>query len=221
MKKIAFLVGIVVLAPAWSLAHEQQHFLINGKEYHFTIGSIGEPVAVDDKSGVDLRVSTPGAHSAAGDHDAGLPVSGLESSLKVELIAGETKKVQSLSPVYGIPGSYKTTFYPTVATTLTYRVFGELNGTPINLSFSCTPSGHERAPESAERVEISQNVTRIFKTGGYGCPEEKSDLGFPEPSAELAQHAHALENTTDPRVAYAALILSFLALSATFVRSRV
>lgn len=212
------LIGLVLMPHAVS-AHEQHIFEIGTARYEFVVGAVNEPVSVDDKSGVDLRIAKLPA-SGGINQDAGTPVQGLEDELKVELIAADKKKVQSLSPVYGIPGAYKTTYYPTVATTIQYRVFGELEGTPIDLTFACSPAGHTIAEESKERVQISDNVTRTFKTGSYGCPTEKSSLGFPEESAEMSALAMQSERSTDPRIAYAALVLAFLALAATFVRNR-
>ncbi len=211
------LIGLLCV-PLVSFAHEQHVFEIGESRYQFTIGSLNEPISVDDKSGVDLRIAK--LPSSLSSSVAGTPLSGLEGSLKVELIAADKKLVQSLSPVYGMPGAYKTTYYPTVATTIQYRVFGELEGTPIDLTFACSPAGHTVAEESNERVQISENVVRTFKTGSYGCPTEKGALGFPEASVELSVLAEKSDEAVDPRIAYAALVLSFLALAATFVRNR-
>jgi hypothetical protein len=190
-------VATLLLAAAPALAHEQQTFRIGGKEYTFVIGSLNEPIFVDDKSGVDLRVTKAGGKPAKGavahddgdgDHEeAGTPVTGLETTLKVELSAGDKKRVMDLSPVYGAVGAYKTTYYPTVATTISYRVFGDLEGNPIDLTFTCNPAGHAKAPEDKTETKITETVTRIHKTGAFGCPESKADAGFPEPAASLRE----------------------------------
>lgn len=188
MKRIAVFALLILVLPVTALAHEVQVFEINGEEYQFVIGSLNEPLVVDDKSGVDLRVSMPEhAGMAATDHHAANgAVTGLEETLKVELIAGDKKKTLDFSPVYNTPGSYKAPFYPTVATTLSYRVFGTINETPVDLTFSCSPAGHTVAEEDTNRVQISENVFRVSKTGSYGCPTEKADMGFPEASASVA-----------------------------------
>lgn len=190
MKRIAvFALLALLIVPAVASAHEVQVFEINGEQYQFVIGSLNEPLVVDDKSGVDLRISMPEhAQMAATDHHAaGGAVAGLEESLKVELIAGDKKKTLDLSPVYNTPGSYKAPFYPTVATTLSYRVFGTINDTPVDLTFSCSPAGHTEAKEDTTRVQVSDKVFRVSKTGAYGCPQEKADMGFPEASASVAE----------------------------------
>ncbi len=183
------MVAVLTVLPFVADAHEVQVFEINGEEYQFVIGSLNEPLVVDDKSGVDLRVSMPdhAAMPATDHHAAGGAVAWLEEALKVELIAGDKKKILDFSPVSNAPGSYKAPFYPTVATTLSYRVFGTINDTPVDLTFSCSPAGHTEAKEDTTRVQISDKVFRVSKTGAYGCPVEKAEMGFPEASASVTE----------------------------------
>lgn len=175
------------LTDSYVRAHESQTFRIGGREYDFVIGSLNEPVAVDDKTGVDLRVS---------DKATKAPVTELEQTLKVELIAGDKKKTFNLAATYGTPGSYRAVFIPTVQTTYTYRIVGTINGVPVDLSFTCNPAGHLASPEDLTPVEMGTDVVRLRKSGAYGCPVGRADLGFPEPSAtvySLRTDAAALE----------------------------
>lgn len=178
---LAMLVVAFVTSPLIVSAHQREIYNIGGTDYLLVIGSLNEPVVVDDKSGLDLRVMTPSLSDPtnASAPDA-KPVVGLESALKVELIAGQKKKVQDITPAYGAPGSYKTLYYPTVQTTLSYRLFGTLNNTKVDLTFTCSPAGHVVAPEDKTALPISDGVKRTFKTGKFGCPEAKKDYGFPE-----------------------------------------
>ncbi len=186
----------LLLAPASAFAHERQGFTIGGTQYLFVVGSLNEPTVVDDKTGVDLRIikadSTDPTNSKAA---AAVPVTGLESTLKVELSAGGKKKTLDLSPAYGDAGAYKAQYYPTVQTTYAYRVFGQLNGTEVSLSFTCNPAGHVASPEDKTAVEIAPGVTRTFKAGQFGCPLAKAELGFPEESTTLVDlDAHVDEH---------------------------
>src|SRR5581483_2268971 len=101
----------------------------------------------DDKSGVDLSVlhftTQPNADpdSASPSAEKGTPVMGLEKTLKVEISAGDKKKVMPLEPSYETPGSYQAVFYPTIATTYTFRLFGTVNGKNIDTSFDCSLTG--------------------------------------------------------------------------------
>lgn len=205
-----FVLGVVLFVPLGAFAHEHQVFEINGASYEITIGSLNEPVSVDDKSGVDFRVA-----KRIGATEKTEPVTGLESSLNVELGAGDKKKVLSFSPVYGVPGSYKASFYPTVATTYSYRVFGSLENTPFDVTFTCSPAGHAQATDDTTRVEVSPGVFRVLKSGSYGCPAEKSTQGFPEETTSLLS---LKETGEDSMVAYGAAITALLALGVALVR---
>jgi hypothetical protein len=190
--------GIALLAfPFTASAHQHAVYEIGGHTYEFVVGSLGEPIAVDDKTGVDFRVT--------GD---GKPEGGHENTLKVELIAGDKKKTLDLSPTYNTPGSYYAKYYPTVATTLQYRIFGTIKDTPIDLTFTCRAEGAEAADEGEK--EISEGVRQISKSGGFGCPAEKSSLGFPEESAAIVSVAR--ESGSARGIAVAGLALAVIAL---------
>lgn len=210
-----FAVAILSFSPLTALAHETQHFSIGGKTYAFVVGSLNEPLIVDDKSGVDLTVSIPAANSAS----TPTPVTGLEQTLKVEIAAGGKKKIFDLTTQYGKPGSYKAMFFPTVQTTLTYRIFGTLEGNEINLSFSCNPAGHPATAEDTSAVDAGEGVTRVLKRGAFGCPTAKADLGFPEPAPTLMDLG---KDGTDPLVIVAMTfgILGFVFGAQAIRRSR-
>jgi hypothetical protein len=188
--KISTLIGALALTGLVSLfsvtpqafAHERQLYTIGGQDYLIVIGSLNEPIFVDDKSGVDLRVlradpNNPMNSSAEG----AAPVEGLEETVQVELAAGNNTRVLQLEPAFGEPGAYEAPFYPTVATTITYRLFGTINNTPVDLTFACTPTGEAGAAADNSTVQISEGVVRKGIEGGYGCPAPLTDAGFPEP----------------------------------------
>lgn len=166
-------------APAF--AHQRQLYTIGDKDYLIVIGSLNEPAFVDDKTGVDLRVLNADPGDPMNSRAAGAtPVTGLEQTLKVEIGSGDKKKEMPLEPVFNSPGQYSAPFYPTIATTYTYRVFGTINNTPVNLTFSCTPAGEAGAQPDNSTVAVSEGVVRKGMTGGYGCFESRTDAGFPE-----------------------------------------
>ncbi len=239
MKKY-LIVPIAILALVVSSktvsAHEHQIFKINGKYYQFTVGSLNEPIAVDDKTGVDLRVELVTEEHATEKHDDSMPhteekfpaVAGLDKTLKVELGAGEKTKVLDLVPAYNDPGAYRAYFMPTVQTTYSYRFFGSIDNTPVSLTFSCNPAGHTQSDADMNVVKISNNVERVSKVGVYGCPVGKADLGFPEQSASLvdlkAQASEAQAKAGSTRsLAIAGLVLGvlgFVAAGGAWVRRR-
>lgn len=179
---LAALVSLVSVSTPQAFAHERQLYTIGDQDYLIVIGSLNEPIFIDDKSGVDLRVlradpNNPMNSSAEG----AAPVEGLEETVQVELAAGNNTRVLQLEPAFGEPGAYEAPFYPTVATTISYRLFGTINNTPVDLTFTCTPTGEAGAVADNSTVQISEGVVRKGIEGGYGCPAPLADAGFPEP----------------------------------------
>ena len=84
-------------------------------------------------------------------------------------------------------------FYPTVATTFDYRIYGDINGTNFDVTFSCNPAGGEAAQSDNSTVQISDGVERKALLGGFGCPEDR--IGFPEPYMSQLEVAQALNKT--------------------------
>ena len=180
---LAALLPLVSVSTPQAFAHERQLYTIGDQDYLIVIGSLNEPIFVDDKSGVDLRVlradpNNPMNSSAEG----AAPVEGLEETVQVELAAGNNTRVLQLEPAFGEPGAYEAPFYPTVTTTISYRLFGTINNTPVDLTFTCTPTGEAGAAAADNStVQVSEGVVRKGIEGGYGCPAPLTDAGFPEP----------------------------------------
>lgn len=225
------LLSIVLMSPLTASAHERQVFEIGGKQYLFVVGSLGEPVVVDDKTGVDLRVKLADPKNPGDSNSANAKaIEGLDQTLKVEISAGDKKKVFDLKPAYKDPGAYKAVFFPTVQTALTYRFFGTIDGTPVNLSFACNPATESQTAEDKNAVKIDDNVTRTLKVGAFGCPLAKESLGFPEDEMSilgLHEDLHgdlkAVESKITPSNASGATILSIAALAIgvlAFIRTR-
>jgi hypothetical protein len=191
--------GIVMQSVAF--AHQRQLFTIGDKDYLFVVGSVGEPLYVDQKSGVDFSAYWPDPSDPVNSRANGTkPIEGLENMLKVEISAGDKKKVLDFEPAFMDPGHYEAVFYPTVETTYNYTLFGNINGTTFNATWTCSPGGGEGAPISDNStVEISPGVTRKSIIGSFGCPLPVSDAGFPEPlmsSNEIVKKLAQLENVT-------------------------
>lgn len=177
---------LTALAPFNSSAHERQVIRIGTTDYLWVVGSLNEPVAVDDKTGVDLRISiTDPANPSDSASSQIKPVEGLDKTLKVEISAGDKKKTFDLVPAFRDPGAYRAPFYPTVQTTFSYRFFGTINSSPVDVTFSCNPAGHPQTTEDRTSLSLGQEVMRTFKAGSFGCPAAKGELGFPEPAHTL------------------------------------
>jgi hypothetical protein len=72
-----------------AFAHQRQLFTIGDKDYLFVVGSIGEPLYVDQKSGVELFAYWPDPSDPVNSQANGTkPIEGLEKMLKVDISAG-------------------------------------------------------------------------------------------------------------------------------------
>jgi hypothetical protein len=114
----------MVVSTGVVLGHESRDV----GEYTFVVGFLDEPVYSGQKSGLDLRVSR-------GEE----PVEGLEETLQVEVTFGDSTRELPLSPAFGEPGAYRSVFFPTAAGPYTFRVFGDIDGEPIDESFTSGP----------------------------------------------------------------------------------
>ena len=178
----------IIISPILqiSYAHQRALYTINGKDYLFVIGSLNEPAFINDKTGVDFSAYWPNAtdptNTKANDTK---PITGLENMLKVDILAGNKIMTSDLKPAFGKLGAYESdTFYPTIPTTFTYRIYGNINGTNFDVKYSCNPAGGEATKSDNSTVQISNNVVRKASLGGFGCFEQR--VGFPEPI--LSQH---------------------------------
>jgi hypothetical protein len=193
---VLFLIGILQNV---AFAHQRQLFTIGDKDYLFVVGSIGEPLYVDQKSGVELFAYWPDPSDPVNSQANGTkPIEGLEKMLKVDISAGAKNKTLDFEPAFRDPGHYEASFFPTVETNYNYTVFGNINGTDFKATWTCSPGGGEATPISDNStVEISPNVTRKSMMGSFGCPLPVSDAGFPEPlmsNQEIVKKLAELEN---------------------------
>lgn len=189
---IAVLVNAIVISILFVLltntiqnasAHQKQLVSIGGKDYLFDAGNANEPIFVDDRSGVELFAYIPNATDPLStDSNSTKPIQDLEKTLKVEVSAGDKKKVLNFEPIDKDPGHYIASFFPTVQTTYNYRIFGNISGIPVSLIWTCSPgSVNEDSIVSNSTVKISNDVERKAVVGGFSCPEQRSDASFPEP----------------------------------------
>jgi len=113
-----------VVGIGTTLAHESRDI----GDITMVVGFLEEPVYTGQKSGLDLRVS-----------HAGEPVEGLEETLQAEVtFDGQTRDLP-ISAAFGEPGAYRSVFFPTAAGPYMFHIFGEVDGEPIDESFTSGP----------------------------------------------------------------------------------
>ena len=88
-----------------------------------------------------LQTVTSGLHpDAEHDHEAMVPVEGLESTLKVLVAAGGSEPREfPLRAVFGAPGTYVADFVPTRTGSYIFTFTGTIEGNPINERFESGP----------------------------------------------------------------------------------
>ena len=162
-------------------AHENRLYNIGNKDYWITVGSINEPVFVDDKSGAEVFVKAADPSNPLDSNANGTKmVEGLEKDLKIEVSAGDKKKVFEVEPAWNDPGHYEAVFYPTVETTYNYRLFGTINNVTLSLDFQCQTTEGEGNQDNSTK-QVSEGVTQKAQRGGFGCIASRADVSFPEP----------------------------------------
>jgi hypothetical protein len=162
-------------------AHESRLYNIGNKDYWITVGSIGEPVYVDDKSGAEAFIRTADPLNPLDRNANGTKmVEGLERDLKFEVSAGDKKKIFEIEPAFDDPGHYEAFFYPTIETTYNYRLFGTINNVTVNFDFQCQTTEGEGNQDNSTK-QISEGVIQKAQRGGFGCITSRTDVSFPEP----------------------------------------
>lgn len=142
---------VFALAPAMASAHE--HRDVAGGKYSMVVGFLDEPAFTTVKNGLDLRVSatTGGTPTPTSDEEVeGTPVEGLEKTLKAEVIYGDQKMDLTLEPAFGAPGAYEAWFFPMAAGDYSFHIYGDIEGTAIDETFTSSPEGFSSVIDRAQ-----------------------------------------------------------------------
>jgi hypothetical protein len=162
-------------------AHENRLYSIGNKDYWITVGSINEPVYVDDKSGAEAFIRSADPSNPLDRNANGTKmIEGLEKDLKFEISAGDKKKVFEIEPAFNDPGHYESFFYPTIETAYKYRLFGTINNVTVDFDFQCQTTEGEGNQDNSTK-QISDGVVQKAQRGGFGCITSRADVSFPEP----------------------------------------
>jgi hypothetical protein len=145
---VVAIIGVIALGivsePPETSAHEHRTVLEN---YEFVVGWLNEPAIAYEPNGLDFRVTLfPNGvpeedEHAEGQEPEGTPVTGLEETLQGEIIAGggaENREL-TLEPAFGEEGAYESPLIPTVTGDYSFRIFGEIDGQPVDETFTSGP----------------------------------------------------------------------------------
>jgi hypothetical protein len=136
---------------------------INGQQVEFVVGWVVEPPYVDEVNSVDFWAHYINATCPQGTVSTSCPVYGLDQSLQVQVITGGQSQVLTFSPNLSndVPpvfnGEYTANIEPTVAGSYSFRIFGNVNGVPVNETFTCGPTTFECVDPPSE-VQFPQQI---------------------------------------------------------------
>jgi hypothetical protein len=125
---LALLVAIVLPFPFSHAALAHGHTEVG--DYELVIGFHGEPAYQGEPNGLDLFVTNK---------KTGEKVNGLEETLKAEIIFGSSKKELKMEAQWGQDGAYTAYVLPTEAGDYTWHIWGEIEGTPVDVSMTSSP----------------------------------------------------------------------------------
>ena len=100
-------------------------------DYELVIGFANEPAYAGMPNGLELRVTNT---------KTGASVTGLDKTLKAEIIRGAARRELAIRPVFGEEGAYTADVLPTLAGDYTWRIFGSIEGTPVEVSMTSGPT---------------------------------------------------------------------------------
>lgn len=170
------IVAVAAVSFRSAIGTAQAHGHTTVGDYSLVIGFHNEPAYQGEPNGFDLFVTNTKTNAK---------VTGLASTLKAEIIFGDSKKTLKVEPQWGQEGTYTAYVLPTKAGDYTWHIFGTIEKTPVDVTMTSSPST-------------------------FGAVQSKSVVTFPsaEPSAlELAEQV-----TSATRLAQFALAAGVLGL---------
>jgi hypothetical protein len=127
-------VALTLAANAPVSAHQAVDF----GGYHLEVGFINEPVYVGDKSGLEFDV-----------FKGATPVAGLDKTLKAQAIyQGQTRALQIQPETSDTNNFYRAYFIPTAAGPYTFHIYGTIEGTPFDRSYTSAPTTFDEVQDA-------------------------------------------------------------------------
>ena len=126
-------------------------------DYRLEIGWMNEPVVSGETNGIELFVSPlePGLPLEEQEFKDG--ITGLDKTLKMELVYKGEKITLSLDSDHNIPGKYYAFVDPTVAGFYQANVLGDIRDTPVSLSMHPPKVDERKYIEFPEPADITLN----------------------------------------------------------------
>jgi hypothetical protein len=123
---VALALLLALVMPLSVLAHGHTEV----GDYELVIGFHNEPAYQGEPNGLDLFVTNMKTKER---------VNGLEETLKAEIIYGASKQELTMEAQWGQDGAYTAYVLPTEAGDYTWHIWGDIEGTPVDVSMTSSP----------------------------------------------------------------------------------
>jgi hypothetical protein len=161
---LLLLVGLIIISTLpQAFAHTHKVLTINGQQVELVVGWVVEPPYVDEVNAVDMWVHYVNSTCPQGTVSTSCPVYNLDQSIQVEVVTGGQSQVLTFSPNLSndVPpvfnGEYTADVEPTVAGSYSFRIFGNIDGVPVNETFTCGPTTFECVDPPSD-VQFPQQI---------------------------------------------------------------
>lgn len=128
------LIALALVASLFSLLAFVQPAAAHGHtdvgKYELVIGFHVEPAYQGEPNGLDLFVTNTETEE---------PVNDLADSLQVEIIYGSSRQELEVRAQWGQDGAYTADVLPTEAGDYTWHIWGDIEGTPVDVEMTSSP----------------------------------------------------------------------------------
>jgi hypothetical protein len=163
LSTVALLALFVPARPA--LAHG--HTTVG--DYELVIGFHNEPAYQGEPNGLDLFVTNT---------KTGAKVNGLEKTLKAAISFGGTTKELEIEAQWGQEGAYTAHVLPVRDGDYTWRIFGTIEGTPVDVSMTSSPDTFGSVQPKAAVAFPNAEPTAAELQGQLAAAEQQVRTGL-------------------------------------------
>lgn len=129
-------------------------------EYRLEIGWMNEPVVSGETNGIELYVSPFDSSIPLEEQEFKNGITGLDKTMKMQLVLKEDKITLPIKPDHNIPGKYYTFVDPTVSGFYQANILGTIKDTTVSLSMhppKVEERGHIEFPEPSD-ITVQQMI---------------------------------------------------------------
>ena len=148
---IAAIIGLMTLWLVVGTASAHEKAAVG--PYTVFVGFENEPAIVEQPNAVQVLIRN-------GDSEDAKPVTGIGDTLKADVKFGSQTTTMSLAESDDDPGDYLANFIPTAEGPYTFHIYGTINGTNIDQSFTSGPDTFSEV-ESSTSMQFPDKIPAI------------------------------------------------------------